>query len=176
MRGEDILAVEDRPGVVVDRDGINVAVVAGHLSRKPGRVIRFHRGPCIVDRRRQALVGEETHPVTGEPGEYILRGALEVRAYRVLEGAVVDGVDRDLGAAVGGHEVVDERLQTGLRCSVGGVATDRRRAASGGDARRGARAGTASTGSDESSEASVAGDLQHIPSREIEVPVLVDVP
>src|SRR5712692_5238117 len=144
MRGENVLAVEDRPGVVVDWDGIDVAVVAGHRSRKPRGVIRFHLGPCIVDRRRQALVGEEAHPVAGEPGEYILWRALKVRADLVLEGAVVDGVDRDLRAAVCRHEVVDECLQPRLRCWVGGVATDRQRAACGGYARRGAGARTAS--------------------------------
>src|SRR4029077_20295316 len=104
------------------------------------------------------------------------RCALEVRADLVLEGAVVDGVDRDLGAAVGGHEVVDERLQPGLRRRVGGVAANRQRATGGGDAAAGAGVGAATTSGDESGHASIAGDLQDVASRKIEVPIPAEVP
>ena len=104
----------------------------------------------------------------GKPGECILGRALEVLADRVLERAVVDRVELDLGPAVGSREGVDYRLRAGLGARVGVVAAERHRAARGGDA--GGRVGGASaTCGDEGREAAVARDLQNIPPREMGV-------
>ena len=113
-----VLAIEDRPRVVVGGHRICVAVVALDRRGEAGGVVALHRVPDVVDRRGQSLVGEEPHAVAGEPGENVLRRALQVRRDLVLERAVVDRVDVHLGAAVGRLEGVDDGLHAGFGAGV----------------------------------------------------------
>ena len=49
--GEDALAVEDRPRVVVDRDAVDLAVVADDRVGEARREVALDLGPHVVDRR-----------------------------------------------------------------------------------------------------------------------------
>jgi len=73
---EDALAIEDRPRIVVDRDEVLVAVEARRGSLHRRRHLRRQRLPDVVDRGREAPLGEELHPVAGEPREEVVRRAL----------------------------------------------------------------------------------------------------
>jgi hypothetical protein len=47
---------------------------------------------------RQPALGEEPHAVAGEPGEDVVRAALQVTVDLLLEGVAVDRVDLDRAA------------------------------------------------------------------------------
>ena len=90
----DRLAVEDRPRVVGLWREVLLAVVAG--GRGLERVVDPVQRPDVTDVADQAAGGEELHPVAGEPGEDVVRAALEVVVDVLLERVVLDVVDRDL--------------------------------------------------------------------------------
>src|SRR5439155_10813951 len=115
----------------------------------------------------QALVRKKAHPVSGEPCEHILRRALQIGGDLVLEGAVVNRVQLHLGAAVGGREGVDDRLDPCLRAGVGPIAAQRHVSAGGRDAAASRRGRAA--GGEEGGQAAVARDLEHVPPRKVEV-------
>jgi len=152
-----------------------VAVVALDRGRKAFGEIALDVVPDVVDRLRQALLGEEAHPVSGEPCEGVFRRALEVGVDLVLEGAMVDGVDLDRGPTVGAGESVDHVLQALLRHGVGKVAAKRHLAALGGDRGGGRRGAAAATGGDERGQAAIAGDLQQVAPRQVEAKRQLDV-
>ena len=72
-----------------------MAVVAGGADLEGVRVVGLQGGPDVVDRKGVALLGEEAHPEAGEPCEDVFRLAAEVGRDLVLEGPVVNSVDRD---------------------------------------------------------------------------------
>jgi len=137
-----------------------MTVVTLHRVGESFGEIGLHVIPDVVDGGGQAFLGEESHSVPGEPGERVLGGALKIRVDLVLERAVVDRVDLDLGPTVCCGEGVDHVLQAFLRHCVGLVAADRHGATLGGGAGRGG--GGAPTGCDKSRQASVARNLEHI--------------
>ena len=94
-------AVEDCPRVVVQRHEVLLAVVARRRRLEGVGELAADLRPDVRDVAGQALRGEEPHPVPGEPGEDVIRLALEIGVDVLLERVVVDGVDRPLHAAVG---------------------------------------------------------------------------
>ena len=76
--GEQALPVDDDPRVVVHRDEVLLAVVAGGCLLEGVRVVAPGCGPDIGDVRRQSLGREESHSIAGEPGEHVVRRALKV--------------------------------------------------------------------------------------------------
>ena len=121
---EHALAVEDRPRVVVDRHEVVVAVEALRRLLQRRRELRLERIPHVVDRRQQSLLREELHAVAGEPGEDVLRLALQVRVDLLLERVVVDGVDAELRPRLL-TECLEHRGVRGLRDRIGRVGADR---------------------------------------------------
>src|SRR5690606_37910399 len=73
--------------------------------------------PDIRDVGGQALLGEELHPISGAPGENVVRRAPEVAVDVLLEGVVVDGVDPYAGLC----ELLDNVGERLLRLLVVGV-------------------------------------------------------
>src|SRR5665213_3329655 len=86
----DALAVEDRPRVVVQRHEVVVPVIALRCSLERVGEVGTDLVPHVVDRSREALRGEEPHAEAGEPGEQVVRSALQVVVDVVLERVVVD--------------------------------------------------------------------------------------
>ena len=145
---EDALAVEDRPRVVGRRDEVLLAVVAGRgLLERVGHPGARQVLPDVGDVAREALGGEEPHPVAGEPHPHVVGRALEVVVDVLLEGVVVDRVDLGRQAGVGLLEGVHDGLDGGLRHGVGLVGADRH-GAGGGTAGAGAAA-AATTGGEQ---------------------------
>ena len=131
----DRLAVEDRPRVVGLGREVLLAVIA--RGRSLERVVDPVQRPDVADVADQATGGEEPHPVAGEPGEDVVRAALEVVVDVLLERVVLNVVDRDLHAALlrevgrlgvpllgeGGAALVDaEGHRPGRRAASSGVA------------------------------------------------------
>ena len=124
VRREDALPVDDDPRVVIDRHEVLFAVGAGRGGLHGVREMAADLGPDVTDVGREALSCEELHAVAGEPGEDVVRRALEIRADRILEFPVVGGVDR------GGHADlrstgVDQAGVSGLRIRIRLVRSDR---------------------------------------------------
>ena len=158
---EDALPVEDAPRVVVDRDAIDMLVVADDRVREAGRVVGRNLGPKIVDRGGKTLVREEAHPVAGEPEEDVVRGGAQVVVDLILERVVVDGVHRrvkargglergvdglDAGEVRGVRVVVAERELSGQLAGHGSWGSSRRsgtRTAGGNDRRKHGQTGGA---------------------------------
>ncbi len=139
---EEALAVDDDPRVVVHRDEVLLSVVAGRGLLECVRVVVANLGPHVGDWRREALGGEEPHPVPGEPGEDVVGSALEIGVDLVLELAVLDGVDRRLRPSLA-VAVLDHRGEGSLGRVIGVVRADRHRATSrSGACRAGAGAGS----------------------------------
>ena len=115
---EDALAIEDGPRVVVDRDRVDLLVVADDRLGKALAEVVLDLGPHVVDRDVEALVGEELHAEPGEPRIGRVRRGAEVVRDLVLEAAVVDGVDlgRDTGRGrERGVDVGDALLRARIR-------------------------------------------------------------
>ena len=100
------------PGVVVERHEVVVPVVALGRGLEGVGEVGADLVPHVVDRRRQALRREEPHAEPGEPGEQVVRGALQVVVDVVLERVVVDRVDGDLRVRVRGRESGDRRRES----------------------------------------------------------------
>ena len=111
---EDGLAVEDRPRVVAHRHEVLLAVRRGRGLLEG--VVEAVDGPLVAEVGDQAVLGELGHPEAGEPGEHVVRRALEVGVDALLERVVVDGVDRDLGVGL-----LAVRVGHGLEPVVGGT-------------------------------------------------------
>ncbi len=127
---EDALPVEDRPGVVVERHEVLLAVAAGGGRLQGVGEVGPDLLPHVGDRGRQPLLREEVHAVAGEPEEHVLRGALKVAVDVLLERVVVDGVDLDVEAR--GSLCLGEHVDVGLLGDgVGGVGPDRHHLAGG---------------------------------------------
>ena len=140
---EDGLAVEDRPRVVAHRHEVLLAVRRGRGLLEG--VVEAVDGPLVTEVGDQAVLGELGHPVAGEPGEDVVRRALEVGVDALLERVVVDGVDRDRGVgllAVGvGHGLEPVVGGTGALRLVDAEASRRRRTSRPSRRRRTRRAG-----------------------------------
>src|SRR5262249_5789365 len=132
---EDTLPIEHGPRVVVDRDPVDLAVVADDGVGEALGEVAFHRAPDVVDRLVEALLREELHPEPGEPGVDGLRRAAEVVGDLVLERFVVNRVNVDRGTG-GVLEGLVDGLHAGLRPGVGVVAADAERTAGAGRGRR----------------------------------------
>ena len=115
--GEQALAVEDRPRVVVERHEVLVAVVAGRrLLERLGVLGVETVAPHAGQVTGEALGREEAHPVAGEPSPYVVRAALQVLGDLLLELLVVDRVRLHLDALR-----LDERFDAGLQRALGHV-------------------------------------------------------
>ena len=99
LLGEEALPVDDDPRVVVHRDEVLLPVVTGRGRLVGVREVAPDLRPDIADVGREALVGEEAHPVAGEPGEDVVRRPLTGLVGEVLEdGAAFEHADRLAGA------------------------------------------------------------------------------
>lgn len=81
----EALAVEETPRVVVVRHEVHLAVRAGGGFLQGIREISADLLPDIIDGSEEALAGVELHPVAREPGERVVRRALQVGVDLVLE-------------------------------------------------------------------------------------------
>ena len=69
------------------------------------RVVAADLLPHVVHLPRETLSGEKLHAVTGEPGEDVVRLALQVVVDLLLEGLVLDRVDGDRNAGLLGEGI-----------------------------------------------------------------------
>ena len=101
---ERALPVEQRPRVVVDRHEVLLAVRAGRGGlERVGEAVQA--APDVADVLEVALLGEELHPVPGEPGGHVVRVGLQVPGdvrliVVVRHGVYLDRVARLLRVAV----------------------------------------------------------------------------
>src|SRR2546430_2586981 len=124
LRVEGALPVEHRPGVVVERHEVLLAVRACRRALEPLAEAGQPR-PDIADVREEALLREELHAETGEPGGHVIRVGLQVPGDVRLVVVVRHGIDLDRVARlllVGIHRVLDALL--GLRVRVVGPEAD----------------------------------------------------
>jgi hypothetical protein len=134
------LPVEEAPGVVVVRHEVLLAVrTRGRLLQGRGELVA-DLVPDVAHVADEALRGDVLHAVAGEPGERVVRAALEVVGDLVLEGVVVGDarLDRVLRLLL---ERGGEGRVARLRHGVGGVGAEREASAPAGSGRATRRAG-----------------------------------